>query len=310
MLFVGEIAGFSVACFRAMSGIMFSDAGTRIGSFYVNKIRLVIATVLFALSMLIINGTLLTAGLNSQHWMWLGISAFVGLVFGDACGFKALVMIGPRLETLVRTSTPIITAIIAWFFLGEQLRWHDIIGIAITVSGIAWVVSERKIDFPSESLHPSHPDSGSIFAGILFGLGSAFGQAAGLVLAKHAMTRCGTQVDPLSAAFLRMLMATAVIWTYSAIRGEARTAVTAIKEDRGALRLILWGSLFAPFLGIWMSFVAVRHVEAGIAETLGSMTPVVILPLLWKFKKEEISWRAVAGAVVAVGGVAAIFLIP
>jgi drug/metabolite transporter (DMT)-like permease len=59
-----------------------------------------------------------------------------------------------------------------------------------------------------------------------------------------------------------------------------------------------------------MSLVAVRHVEAGVAETLGSMTPIVILPLLWKIKKESISLRAIIGAIIAVGGVATLFLIP
>jgi drug/metabolite transporter (DMT)-like permease len=310
MLFVGELAGFSVACLRAFSGIQFSDAGARIGSFYVNKIRLLVAAALFALAMPIMTGGFLPSSANGDQWLWLGMSSIVGLVFGDACGFRALVMIGPRLSTLVRTSTPIITTIIAWFFLGEQLRWNDLLGIAITVFGIGWVVSEQNQPVASDSLHESHPDTGTLLTGVLLALGSSFGQAAGLVLAKQAMIHSGAPIDPFVAAFIRILIATSIIWAYSLYRGEARSAFTTVVKDRKVLRLIILGSLSSTFLGIWMSLVAVRHIEAGIAETLGSMTPIVILPLLWKFKKEPISLRAIAGSIIAVGGVAAIFLLP
>jgi drug/metabolite transporter (DMT)-like permease len=310
MQFIGELAGFSVACLRAVSGIQFSDAGLRIGSFYVNKIRLAVAALMFVLVMPIMTGGILPTGVNGDQWLWLTMSSLVGLVFGDACGFKALVMIGPRLSTLVRTSTPIMTTIIAWFFLGEQLRWHDMLGIAITVFGIAWVVSERNTKAPYEALHDLHPDTGTLFKGVLLALGSSFGQAAGLVLAKHAMTNFGAPTDPFVAAYIRILIATLVIWMYSLSQGTAKPAIIAVHNDRGTLWLIVFGAISSTFLGIWMSLVAVRHIEAGIAETLGSMTPIVILPLLWKFKKEPISLRAVVGTVIAVGGVAAIFHIP
>jgi drug/metabolite transporter (DMT)-like permease len=231
----------------------------------------------------------------------------IGLVFGDACGFKALVMIGPRLSTLIRTSTPIITTTIAWFFLDEKLHTYEAAGIAITVFGIAWVVAERK---DSNTLHKSHRDSGSLTTGVLLSLGSSLGQAAGLVLAKHAMTQCGGAIDPYAAAFVRIVMATAVIWIYSIVKGEALSAVQTIRDDPKSFRLIVGGAVSSTFLGIWMSLVAVKYVDAGVAETLGSMTPIVILPLLWKLKGEHISLRAIIGSFVAVGGVAVMFLLP
>lgn len=59
-----------------------------------------------------------------------------------------------------------------------------------------------------------------------------------------------------------------------------------------------------PVVGVWFSLVAIDRSPAGIAATLMSMTPVLILPLAVWIEKERLSWRAVAGAAVAVGGVA------
>jgi drug/metabolite transporter (DMT)-like permease len=46
----------------------------------------------------------------------------------------------------------------------------------------------------------------------------------------------------------------------------------------------------------------------GIAATLMAMTPVFILPFAVWIEKERISWRAAAGAMIAVAGVGVLAL--
>jgi drug/metabolite transporter (DMT)-like permease len=64
--------------------------------------------------------------------------------------------------------------LVAWIFLDEYLSWMQMVGIGLTLSGIAWVVLERNGD--QKSMDRDY------VRGILFGLGAATGQALGLVL--------------------------------------------------------------------------------------------------------------------------------
>jgi len=54
--------------------------------------------------------------------------------------------------------------------------------------------------------------------------------------------------------------------------------------------------------------VAVSHTQAGIAATLMAPVPVFILPLVRIVYGEQVSLRAGLGAIIAVGGVALLFL--
>lgn len=309
MEFIGEIAALSTAFFWAFTSLFFSEAGKLIGSFKVNKIRLVMAVTIYIIILSITKGHLFPEGLTYEHVVWLGLSGVIGLVIGDGAGFKALVMLGPRLTSLLYSLAPVMATIIAWIFLGEVLNIIDVLGITLTIAGIGWVVSERKYrNQPmNTSIQRDHPDSGSLFKGVCLGLLAALGQASGLVIAKHAMLDLGTKVDAMEASFIRMLTAVIVIWIISAIRGNLKETILAMKNKK-AMGFSLGGALFGPFMGVWMSLVAVTYIAAGIAATLNSTTPIWLLPLTRLTHKEKISLRIAIGTIVAVGGVAVLML--
>ncbi len=308
MLFIGEIAGIGTSVFWSFTSMYFSEAGKLIGSFNVNKIRLAMAIIIYAVILTSINGSLIPENLNNSQLYWLGLSGLIGLVFGDACGFKALVMIGPRLTTLLYAATPVITTLIAWIFLGETLSLQDLIGIAVTISGITWVVSQRKSSqeqvFKTEG---EHPDKGTLFKGILLGLGAALGQAVGLVLAKKGMMYSGSEMNPMDASFIRMFFALVGIWLISGMRNNKVTLIEILKNKK-AMFLSFGGAFFGPFLGVWSSLIAVKYLETGVASTLNSLTPIMILPIIVFYYKQEVPLRAWLGAILAIAGIAIIFM--
>jgi drug/metabolite transporter (DMT)-like permease len=306
MPYTGELAALATALLWSFTAVFFAEAGKLIGSFSVNKIRLVFAVLIYAIVLTIKTGHPWPSGLNFEQIIWLAGSGIIGLVFGDGCGFKALVMIGPRLMTIIAASAPIMATVIAWFFLGERLHALDMIGIAVTIGGITWVVSERRFG-DLNRLHQDHPDAGTLTRGVLLALGAALGQAAGLVLSKQGMLHAGGNVAPLEASFTRIIAATIVIWSFSALRGSIGPTLASIRNSK-AMVYTLAGAFFGPFLGVWSSLVAVALIEAGVAATLNATTPVLILPVVILVYREKVSWRAVIGALVTVGGVALLFL--
>jgi drug/metabolite transporter (DMT)-like permease len=67
--------------------------------------------------------------------------------------------------------------------------------------------------------------------------------------------------------------------------------------------MIMAGTLFGPVLGVSLSLKTVSLLEAGIAQTIFSVVPVMAIPIAWLLYKEKITWPVVMAALVALGGV-------
>jgi drug/metabolite transporter (DMT)-like permease len=273
-------------------------AGRRIGSYEVNKLRIPIAIVFLSIALLIRYGDLFPTGWDCHTLLYLSISGIIGLAIGDTFYFRCLVILGPRQGSLMMALDPLMTAIIAFLMLDERLSLMAIGGIFVTLAGVSWVTTSKRDDTDLDRRE------GSKSFGILMGVGGAFGQAMGLVLAKEAM---GETFNPMSATLIRMIAAFVSIWIVAAVRGEIINTLKALADKRCLLALS--GAAFlGPTVGVWFSLVAVKYTQAGIAATLMSTFPVVIIPMMMIFYKERPSYRVVLGAIVAVAGVAMLFI--
>lgn len=296
---MGELAALATSFLWSLTSIQFTLAGQRIGSQTVNRIRLVVAVFYLSLTHLLSYGEVWPVHAEPFRWGWLGLSGTVGLVLGDACLFQAFVLIGPRRAMLLMTLVPIISTLLAWGWLGETLQPVEVGAVLLTVSGIAWVVSERQ---PAQAAEAR--GEGQYALGVLLGLGGALGQALGLVMSKQGL---GGDFAPLSATLIRMLVASAVIWLLALVRGQIGATGRALR-DKKAVLFLAGGALTGPFLGVWSSMVAVQNAHVGIASTLMALSPIILIPMArWVFH-ERISLRAVAGTVVALVGATTIFL--
>ena len=305
MPYFGEMAALGTALCWSLTSLFFMESGKRIGAFRVNNIRLIMASLIYCVILLIVYGSIWPVEISLSQLSILALSAFIGLVIGDLAGFKALVMIGPRLGTLLWSTAPVMVVVIAWIFLGEQLHPVQLGGIGMTLAGVAWVVTERQSK--NQADNSVRLDRKTMMIGIGLGLVAAFGQGAGLVLSKQAMLYSGDQIPAMPASFVRMLSAMVMSWMITGFRGKIRHTLRAI-GDKKAMAFSSGGAFFGPFLGVWLSMVAIVHIEAGIAATLNAMTPIMILPLVTLFYKEKVSLRAYLGAIVSVGGVVVLIL--
>ena len=296
---MGEIASLITAICWALTSIFFSTAGKQVGSLVVNRTRLVLAVIWLMLTHLALQGTILPVHATIDHWLWLGLSGIIGLVIGDALLFQAYVQIGPRITTLIMAIVPVISAVLAWGLLGEALNLIEITGICITVAGIAWVVSEKTSD-------ASNHDGHAHFTGILYALGGAMGQAFGLVLSKRGLS---DNFPSISGVLIRMIVAMLVMWGITMLQGQIGSTVKSIRNNMPAMKSIIAGSVVGPFIGVWLSLVAVQLSPVGVASTLMALTPIMLLPFSHYVLKEKISLRAVAGTIGAITGVAIIFLV-
>jgi drug/metabolite transporter (DMT)-like permease len=106
-----------------------------------------------------------------------------------------------------------------------------------------------------------------------------------------------------------LLSATLAIWLWTVFARQTLPTLSRVRENKPAIKFILGGSLTGPFLGVWLSLVAVQAIEVGIASTLMGLAPVFLLPLGWWIFNDRFGWRAVAGTLLAVGGSAILFFV-
>lgn len=295
--FFGPLAALTTATCWAFTSVFFTIGGQRVGSVVVNRVRLVIAVIFLALTHLIMMGQIFPFHADTHNWLWLGLSGIIGLVIGDAMLFQAFVLIGTRLPILVMSLVPVISTVEAWIFLNERLTAIEILGMLITVGGISWVVADKNRDRTTIG-------GRTLAIGILLAFGGAAGQATGLLTSKLGLAG---GFPALSGNLIRMLVAAVVMWLLTILMGRAKPTITKLKDGK-AFRAITGGAFFGPFVGVWMSLVAIKFARIGIASTLMALAPILTIPLVRWIFKEKVSIHAVLGTLLAIGGVAVLFM--
>jgi drug/metabolite transporter (DMT)-like permease len=298
---MGEIAALLVSVCWALCGIFFNAAGKKIGAFSVNRIRLSFAVILFFITHLLVFHTLIPNNISSSQWLWLSLSGIVGLIIGDTFLYQAFIYLDLRIPFLVMSTVPMISTFLAWLFLNEQLKQIALVGVIVTVLGILLVINESNKDQNNNKSITTK----KYILGILFSLVGAFGQAGGLIFAKFGMQN---DTPVLSATLVRMLAAMIAIWILAIFQKDATKTFVIAKQNPKSVLDVFYGSIIGPFIGVWLSLLAVKSAYIGTTSTLMALTPIVLLPISKWFYKENISKTSVIGTVVTILGVAIIFI--
>lgn len=298
----GEFAALMTAVFWTVTSMSFEAAGKRIGSLSVNLIRLTMALIIYSVYLYFTRGMAFSIDASLHAWIWLSVSGIIGFTIGDLLLFQAFVVVGARISMLMMSLVPPITALIGWMILGETLSLQSIAGMTITISGIILVVMKRETPQLNASGKNKFKFSYPL-VGILLAFGGAVGQAVGLVLSKYGMQ----DYDAFAASQIRVFAGLiGFIFLFFFMRRWNRVW-KGIRDKKGMLFTGI-GSVFGPFLGVSFSLLAIQNTSTGIAATIMSIVPVLIIPAAVLFFKEKVNLKEVIGAMLAVGGVALLFL--
>jgi drug/metabolite transporter (DMT)-like permease len=230
-----------------------------------------------------------------ENWTWLTISGLVGFVFGDLFLFKSYTLIGSRFSMLIMTLVPPITALFGFIILNEKLTFMNYAGMMLTFTGIAMAIfSKGHNEKLSLKLSPR---------GVLFAFGGALGQAIGLVLSKLGMK----SYDPFASTQIRIIAGIAGFIVIVTLMGRWTRVGEALKNRKGMAGIIT-GSFFGPFLGVSFSLLAIKFTETGIASTIMSLVPILIIPPVYFLYKQKVTIIEIFGAIISVVGVSLFFI--
>lgn len=301
---MGELASLSASGVWATASLIFARLGKTVSALALNWLKCVIALVFMVASMALLQGQVWPGELGMEETLILGLSGVVGLSVGDTAFFHALNRLGPRRTLLLSALSPPTTAVMAVPVLGEPLTWTMALGMGLTMGGVVWVILERHPDADQgEERRVDGSWTSKMKWGVVLGVVYATCQALGNVLTKLG----GGEITALEISVVRLAFG---ILGLTLVLGATRRLMETwvpMRHKKTAV-LVVAATFLGTFMGIWLMNAGLRYTYTGIASTLASLSPVFILPLAYFVEGEELSLRSILGAVVAVGGVAVLFL--
>jgi drug/metabolite transporter (DMT)-like permease len=251
-------------------------------------------------------------------WRDLALSGFVGFVIGDVLLFEAFVIIGARLAMLIYASVPALTTIGAFLWLDESVSHDALLGMAVTTAGIVLaIVSGRSSRVTHHLAHRRRA--------IAFAIGGSIAQSAGLLLSKRA----SVGLDAFAASEIRVVAGMTGFIGLALVTGRMRAILLVIgtvlrprhmkqdpshitKQDVAALRraclLMTCGAILGPFLGVSLSLKSLQLLPSGVASTLMSIVPALLVPVSALVFRERVTGREILGTAAALAGVAVLSL--
>jgi drug/metabolite transporter (DMT)-like permease len=244
-----------------------------------------------------------------QIWALAG-SGVVGIALASTTYFAAIYAAGPRITALLFTLTSPFALALGYLTLGETISALQGLGVALILLGVVIAVGVRRRPPPALiPLADGQPLEAAVTGdprpsrtGIALGVVTALGQAIGALLARPAMA---SGVEPFSAMAVRTGVAVICIWVLLLVPALRRRATPARKSD---ISKAIAAAFFGTALGMSLLMAALKDGDVGIVATLSSMTPILILPMVWLRSGRMPRPLAWGGAALAIVGTALIGL--
>jgi len=300
--YLGEILAILTAVCWAITSTAFEHAGKKMGSLTLNIIRLWFAFIFIMIYTWIVRGLPFPTDASFDTWKWLILSGIIGFFIGDLLLFEAFTLIGARISMLVFSSVPPMSAILAYIILDDTMTLAQVVGMFVTVIGIAIVILTKDSSDNRQKVKFAHP-----IAGILLAFGGAFCQALGYIIGKLGMTSGSLIYDPFASTQIRIIAAVISFTLFITYRKGWRNVVKAFTYKK-AMKYTIIGSVFGPFIGVSLSLLALNYTTPGVASTLTSITPIILIPVAIFLHKEKLLYKEVIGVFAAIAGVAIMFI--
>lgn len=284
------------ASFGWATGIVLAQRPAQLlGSFEFTRIQLIACSAILAV---MCSSLGYWQSVEWVYWPSFVASIYLGIVLGNLAMIECLRRGGPRRTELLLSLKAPLVAVMAYVWLQETPSAMDLLGGSVTLSGVYLAVF-----FGSNEMSESDMTTGPISTIILLGIAAAGFQGFGFLIMKPAMI---TGTEPLAVSAIRLLGAAFLIsvialWPARAFR------------ERCELTPRLLGQTILPgFIGYGVSssllLYAFANFDAGIAAVLGSLSPVIVLPILWLKEGVVPRVQAIFGAILAVLGTAVIVI--
>ena len=288
------LALVAAACWAA-SSLFSAPPAQRLGAIAFSRWRMLFASIILWSLALVTGGW---RSLDTAALLLLGLSGVIGIFIGDTALFACMNRLGPRRSGVLFATHALFSAVLAWLFLSETIRGWALVGSVLLIGGVMMAVLWGKREDES---HHWEQTRGALAIGVALGLLAALCQSVATLMLKPLMS---TGIDAVAASAMRMTVALAahgLLWSSGWAPARAKAPV---RWQDAALTCL--SAAVAMALGMTLILRAMRDGQAGLVAIFSSVTPVLLLPLLWLVYRRRPAHAAWVGAAMAVTGTALI----
>jgi drug/metabolite transporter (DMT)-like permease len=296
MPFTGELLALCVAFLWGLAAVIWTVAGEKISATELNLIKVVIASGLVGLTLLLTR--IAYVPLSPLNLALMSLSGLIGIGMGDVALFAAFQRIGPTRTSMIKLLSPLFVSLVAFISLGEKLGIFDLVGMAITILGIILVVSER--------LPHSQETPPRFWEGVGLALLATLAEVIGVNFSHQVLVQ--TPIDPLWGTLLRLVSAAVFLALFVLLTRQRVGSWLKTSDSSRLVKLISVGVFCGTFVGLWLQQTVLKTTAAGVAQTFFSASPLFILLIQAAVQRRWPSSRAVGGVLVSMAGIALIFL--
>ncbi|MGL4803592.1 MAG: DMT family transporter [Cetobacterium sp.] len=288
---MGESLALAAAFGWVGSSVFLERASKETGTLAVNLIRLIIALLFLGVITYVKRGLVLPLDVTKESLKFLSISGLFGLFLGDFFLYKSYIKIGPRITLLVMTFSPVAVSILSFFILGEKIEGFKVLGMLLTIIGIASVILKKKNDKEFSKV------------GFIYALLAMLGESLGIIF-----TRLGSiEYDSFATIQVRTIPAILAFIVYISLKKEWSNIKEGIVNKKGMIYIVL-GTIVAT-LGVTALVEAMKYANVGIVSTLAATSPILIIPISIIFFKEKVSILEGIGALISFVGITIFFIL-
>jgi len=285
----GVVCALASALVWTLIGVLARALAPYLSAVAVNLVRSALGGLLLALVVLASGSAGSLADVHVGSWFYLGISVLTAFAIGDTAFFESTKTIGLARALTISTAYPLVASALGVWLLGERITTGIALGTIVTLGGLALIVSEE-----APTAATARNDDRRRGLGLAVVAAMAWGVSP--VLMKPAVL----EVDPVSVQAVRLPFAALVLWVTPWARGTA-VRVRAHLQETGVLLLAI-GALTALSAVTWVA--ALKYAGITLTSVLSATSPLFALPIGRLVFGERVTWRAVAGTLISLAGLA------
>ncbi|NVO05488.1 MAG: DMT family transporter [Rhodoferax sp.] len=292
-----DLLALGVAVCWAFTSVMSATPARHLGTFAFTRWRMSLVLLMLVPVVLYMGSW---RSLSIADCGVMALSGFIGIFVGDTALFGAMNRLGPRRTSVLFATHAFFSALLGFWVLDEHMGAQAMLGGALVMGGVmtAILLGRHK-----DEDHALETDSGHWGLGVSLGLLAAICQALSSLIAKPVMV---SGADPIAATAVRVsatcVAQFALLWSgFAAARAQHQATPRVLLQ-------VGWIGFLGMGVGMTFILLALKHGDVGLVAILSSVSPVLLLPLLWLRLGRAPAPGAWLGAALTVLGTALVLL--
>ena len=218
--------------------------------------------------------------------------------------FKSIELIGPSSASGLQSTSPLITAVFGWIFLGQLIAPLGFVGLALGIAGLAALSVGIGQAQQSATVSKDAGQRGLVYVNLLVGVASSAAYSGSHVFRASAVRVWN---EPLLGATIGAVAG--LLALVAASHNKLSDYVREIRANPAAARIYM-GVGVLQFIAQALVIASMKYIPAGVAALISMGTPLVVMPISYFAlrKQEHLTWATVLGICLSLGGIALVVL--